>query len=71
MKNKVSQQPKMWLLLYPFNINNIQNPKTHASQKGKYKMSVPFFNSGSTSRSILGFNIADSKVLVNYKILDL
>ena len=43
MKNKVSQQPKMWLLLYPFNINNIQNPKTHASQKGKYRMSIPIF----------------------------
>ena len=65
MKNKVSQQPKMWLLLYPFNINNIQNPKTHASQKGKYKMSFQFFNCGSTFWSVLAFNMADSEVLVN------
>ena len=49
MKNKVSQQPKTWLPLYPFNIYNIQNPKIHASQKGKYKMSFPFLNSGLTS----------------------
>ena len=43
MKNKVSQQLKTWLPLYHFNIYNIQNPKTHVSQKGKYKMSIPFF----------------------------
>ena len=43
MKNKVSHQPKTWLPLYPFNIYNIQNPKTHAPQKGKYKMSIPVF----------------------------
>ena len=43
MKNKVSQQPKTWLPLYPFNIYNIQNPKTHYSQKGKYKMLIPVF----------------------------
>ena len=71
MKNKVSQRPKTWLSLYPFNIYNIQNLKTHASQKGKYKMSIPFFNSGSTSRSVLGFNTTDSEDFVNYKVLDL
>ena len=71
MKNKVSQQPKIWLPLYTFNIYNIQNPKTHASQKGKYKMSIPFFNGGSSSRSVLGFNTTDSEVSVNYKVLDL
>ena len=71
MKNKISQQPKSWLLLYPFNIYNIQNPKSHTSQKGKYKMSFPFFNSESTSRSILAFHTADSEILVNYKVLDL
>ena len=43
MKNKVLQQPKTWQPLYPFNIYNIQNPKTHASQKGIYKMSIPVF----------------------------
>ena len=35
----------MWLPLYPFNIYNIQNPKTHAPQKGKYKMSILVFQS--------------------------
>ena len=59
------------LLLYHFNIYNIQNLKTHASQKGKYKMSFPFFNSGSTFRSVLALNMADYEVLVNYKVLDL
>ena len=43
MKNKVSQLPKTWLSLYPFNIYNIQNPKIHAPQKGKYKMSIHVF----------------------------
>ena len=72
MKNKVSQQQKTWLPLYPFNIYNIQNPKNTCSQKGKKKRSqFPFFNSRSTSRSVLALNIADSKVLVNYKVLDL
>ena len=67
MKNKVSQQPKTWLPLYPFNIYNIQNPKTHASQKGNIKCQFPFFNGGSNFRSVLGFNTADSEVLVNHK----
>ena len=61
----------MWLPLYHFNIFNILNPKTHASQKGIYKMSIPFFNSKSTSRSVFALNNIDSEVLVSYKCLDL
>ena len=61
----------MWLPLYHFNIFNILNPKTHASQKGIYKMSISFFNSKSTSRSVFALNNIDSEVLVSYKRLDL
>ena len=35
------------------------------------KSQFPFFNSRSTSRSVLALNIADSEVFVNYKVLDL
>ena len=34
-------------------------------------MSIPFFNSKSTSRSVFALNNIDSEVLVSYKCLDL
>ena len=40
-------------------------------KKKNSKMSFLFFNSGSTSRSVLAFNTANSEILVNYKVLDL
>ena len=61
----------MWLPLYPFNMYNIQNPKTYAPRKENKKCQFPFFNSVSNSKLVLGFKTANSKVLVKYKVLDL
>ena len=40
-------------------------------KKENIKCQFPFFNSGSTSRSVLALNTVDFEVLVNYKVLDL
>ena len=40
-------------------------------KKENKKCQFPFFNSGSTSRLFLALEMADSEVLVNYKVLDL
>ena len=40
-------------------------------KKENIKCQFLFFNSGSTSRSVLALNSSDSEVLVNYKVLDL
>ena len=53
MKNNIFQLPKMWPPLYPFNMYNIQNPKTHAPEKENKKYQFPFFNSGLTSKLVL------------------
>ena len=69
MKNKVSEQPKTWLHLFPSNIFNIQNSNTHAPKKEIKKCPFLFFNSGSTYRWIMALNMTDSKILANYKVL--
>ena len=45
--------------------------KNMLPKKKNTKMSFMFFNSGSTSRSVFAFNMANSEILVNYKVLDL
>ena len=62
---------KTQLLLYPFNIYNLQKPKTHLPLKEKLKSQFPFFNSGSNSRSVLVLNAVNFEVWVNWKVLDL
>ena len=62
MKNKVFQQSKTWMLLYPFNIYNLQKTKTHVPLKEKLKSQFSFFNSGSNSRSVLALNMIDFEV---------
>ena len=71
MKNKVSQQQKTWLPLYPFNIYNSQNPKNTCSQKGKIKKVNFRFSTVGQLPGRVYLNIVDSEVFVNYKVLDL
>ena len=71
MKNKVSQQQKRGCLCTALIYITFKTLKTHASKKENKKSQFPFFNSRSTSRSVLALNIADYEVFVNYKVLDL
>ena len=70
MKNKISQQPKTWLPLYPFNIYiTFKTLKHMLSKKENKKCQFPFFNGGSNFRSVFALSKEDYEVLVNYKVL--
>ena len=57
--------------MYPFNIYNLQKPKTHLPLKEKLKSQFPFFNSGSNFRFVLVLNAVNFEVWLNWKVLDL